>query len=81
MQETARQWERDDVFTGCGSWFEGANGKWTNDGLVVDALGAVGVITCHTYHLSAFSALEVDVPSDWNTVDLIDGYDVLREVG
>lgn len=44
------------------------------------ALGAGGLVTCQTYHLSAFSTWDVDVTSNLNTVDLIGDYAVLGAV-
>lgn len=76
-------WGAKDTAPSCGTWSESA-GAWQTDGVGVDAVDAGtaldGVITCRTHHLSAFAASEESVSEDWNSVDLLNDYDILGQV-
>ena len=67
----------------CKKWNE-AKGGWDSEGLTVDAVGVgsdgTGRTACRTYHLSTFSTWEDNLSTEWNTVDLLDGYSVMIQV-
>lgn len=59
---------------------------WEEDGIGVDTVSVgvdgAAVITCRTFHLSVFATSEEaeGVSTDLNTVDLLQGHVVLRQV-
>lgn len=69
----------------CLSWSE-VSMAWEEGGIGVDTVSegvdGAAVVTCRTYHLSVFATSEEgdSISAELNTVDLLDGHSVLRQV-
>lgn len=69
----------------CGYWSED-DGDWRTDGLALGSIGTeldgnVALVTCNTFHLSAFTSAQDSTTPQWSTADLLTDFSIFAEVG
>ncbi|CAM9185106.1 unnamed protein product, partial [Sphacelaria rigidula] len=85
-QDSSDEWVREKKYPVCYYWSEDNGGEWKSDGIVLrdvtfSAAEEQLVITCATYHLSAFGSTDEFSSSSWNTIDIFNDHYLLVEYG